>query len=322
MTRFRTLTAGLVALTVIVVVHHDNARAEISGWLPEPGEFGVASVVYSGGDLDGLIAEGASAGCRISAVWFQSDGQFLVYAPAAPPFVNAGFLDAFPGGVVSGPTALLITCAPESGSQGTPTPGDALPEQEPDPRPTPAGTPSATDIACGPQGNQATFELIQWRYPDHITDANSYAAVLVGYRFPQGAANAYFGLVLPTQFGVKSPEQIQAALGIETSSADGVVTISGAHGLAELNPVADGTVHYIELSGPIPNRTYFEAYAKGDLTYNRAPGLSFSQVATAFGVTDPYALGDPMLRFEFTMPDGKTWENTPFDQHSCDYVTG
>lgn len=306
--KVKTTLLGLLVLALGLVGQPTSAEAEIAGSLPLPAKAGVALVVYTtGGTPDELREELVPGGCELVSVWTTVSGRSLGYTVGAPAFVNTSFAGVYPGGAIPAGTPLIAVCREGGVGDSSPTP-------------TPTDPSGEINLACGSEGNQATFSVVKSRYPERITDANSAAAVLVGYRFPEGAVDAYFHAVILTQFGAKTPEQIHDALGIEVDPGTGIVTISGGQGLMEFNPVVDGTLHYVELSGPVPNRPYFDAYAKGDLTYNRAPGLTYAQVAEAFGVADRYALGPVALEFGFTMPDGKTWQNSPLDQHSCDYV--
>ncbi len=80
---------------------------------------------WSGGPTTSLVTAAQSGGCNVSSVWSAADGQFVGYTPGAPSFVNRGWESRFPGGNISGTTALVVLCgstpAPASPAPSTPT---------------------------------------------------------------------------------------------------------------------------------------------------------------------------------------------------------
>jgi len=84
-----------------------HADGEFRGDIPTSG---VGLGVWSGGDVAGIAASVADAGCSLASVWTAVGGDFAVFIPGAPDAANAAFIAAFGGPNVPAGTALAIVC--------------------------------------------------------------------------------------------------------------------------------------------------------------------------------------------------------------------
>ena len=132
----------------------------LAGDVPKQGGFGL--VVWQGGTAEAIASAASNGGCTLSAVWAgAADGGLLVYIFGAPEVVNAGWLDAFAGGVAPANTAVLIVCGTPSASALTSSQLTA-----PTPTPTPAPLPAydakaavVLDVGTGVVLNQKDAHL-------------------------------------------------------------------------------------------------------------------------------------------------------------------
>jgi glucose/arabinose dehydrogenase len=118
------LVAALLLMAALVAGHAAGGHAlaadpgAIDGQLPEDG--GIAAVTWGGGTVEELDAAAESGGCTLSSAWVFVAGQPIGNVIGAPDFVNAGFLDVFPGGNMPADTILVLVCAapPAGGGAG------------------------------------------------------------------------------------------------------------------------------------------------------------------------------------------------------------
>jgi len=104
--------AALVLFATLALAHQATASAqaagEISGNVPQNGGFAI--VVWGGGTPGALVQAATDRGCPPASVWITSEGQFVPYVVGAPDFVNASFVDRYPGGEMPGGTPVIIVC--------------------------------------------------------------------------------------------------------------------------------------------------------------------------------------------------------------------
>ncbi len=135
-----------------------SGSGQIVGSVPSRG---VGLVVWSGGATTSLVSAAQSGGCNVASVWSAADGQFVGYTPGAPSFVNRGWESRFPGGNISGTTALVVLCG-SGAAPSTPAPSTPAPTTPTTPTTTtpPAGTGTSPAPAQGggtppgPAGNE------------------------------------------------------------------------------------------------------------------------------------------------------------------------
>ncbi len=60
----------------------------------------ISLTIFAGGSLAQLADCAGRRG--VAALWTLADGEWLVYIPGAPDFVNAAFAARFPGGIPAG----------------------------------------------------------------------------------------------------------------------------------------------------------------------------------------------------------------------------
>lgn len=91
----------------------------LSGGLPATG--GVALLVWGGGSVDALHTIASDGGCNLLSIWSTADGGLVGHIIGAPEFVNASWVEHFPGDLPES-TPLLAVCARPSDDGGnTPT---------------------------------------------------------------------------------------------------------------------------------------------------------------------------------------------------------
>ncbi|PKN80413.1 MAG: hypothetical protein CVU47_09145 [Chloroflexi bacterium HGW-Chloroflexi-9] len=113
----------------------------LTGPLPVGG--GVGLVVWSGGTTSALVAAAQAQGCSLSSVWTTYNGGFVGYTVGAPTFVNRSWDVLYPGGMITGMTALVVLCDASGSAPAITAPTIAAP--------TIAAPVSGTPV--GPAGN-------------------------------------------------------------------------------------------------------------------------------------------------------------------------
>jgi hypothetical protein len=109
---FSRIAAPLLLVATLLIAQHATASAqgagEIAGNIPHAG--GYAIVVWGGGTPDTLVVAATAKGCSPASIWITSEGQFVPFIVGAPAFVNATFVDRWPGGSIPGGTPIIIVC--------------------------------------------------------------------------------------------------------------------------------------------------------------------------------------------------------------------
>jgi hypothetical protein len=101
---------GLAALCISAAPDavHAADPGEIDGDVPAQG--GVAIVTWGGGTVGALEFAAEVEGCDLASAWVFVAGASIGHITGAPPFVNAGFLELFPGGDIDAGTNMVIVC--------------------------------------------------------------------------------------------------------------------------------------------------------------------------------------------------------------------
>lgn len=112
--------ATIATLAILLIVSITPVEAQTPGFA-SPAAFsrgGVASVVFTGGNLSDLQVAASASGA--SGAWVQDEmGRFLLLTIGGPTFLNQRFQDAFGTGF-TGPTVVILTRATTpTGSVGT-----------------------------------------------------------------------------------------------------------------------------------------------------------------------------------------------------------